>query len=109
MTQEEIDLMKGADGIYILGHQWAETFTQVVVVLSGELHILALGSKLDERAEEWPVEMSLVAGPLTVQNQRALNENAQQVAELVEYLRHDLSVWHERALAAEAKLQLQTP
>lgn len=105
MTQNEIDLMKRAEGCYILGHTEHPCFTQLVGVYADAMYTVQLGSELSESAAEWPPEMHLVAGPLTVQNQRARNQNDEQVHELVQYLQHDLSVWHERALAAEAKLQ----
>ncbi len=105
MTQQTLDNMKAADGIYMLGWKAVPGLTHLVATMSGTIRqVVVSHNELDPTPETWN-ELELVAGPLTVQRMRDLNEKAQQVEELVLTLQHDLEVWHQRALTAEAKLQ----
>ncbi len=105
MTQKEIDQIKAADGLYILGNHSHPFFTHLVCTLAGGLYAVSPAGPVHDEATHWSDDSYLVAGPLTVQRMRDLNEKAQQVEELVLTLQHDLEVWHQRALTAEAKLQ----
>lgn len=104
MTQEDIDRMKAHDGLYIIGYKDCPSVTHVVGVWSGEMHqVLISGNELEPSAERW-VGLELLGGPVTAQRVRVFNERERQVKIQIQMLQHDLAVWHERALNAEAKL-----
>lgn len=104
MTQDEIDQIKARDGLYIIGWKDTPSVTHVVGVWCGEMRqILISDNELEPTSERW-AGLEVLGGPITAPRVRAFNEHTRQTREQIQMLQRDLAVWHERALAAEAKL-----
>lgn len=86
MTQADINRMKLADGCYLCSNADLPSYGILVGVSAGRLHGMRCGSRLSEDASTWSPGMQLLAGPITIETQRALDEKAAQVEILVRNL-----------------------
>lgn len=114
MTQEEIDRMLQADGLYVVGNHNYPSYSQPVVVMDVKLKTPAIfvmtpsisAGQLLTREIDWPVGTYLASGPHSVQAAESLDRKAQDVADLVEVLTHDRDFWRELATESLTYLNL---
>ena len=105
MTQEDLDRIRAADGLYVIGYKDCPGVTHIVGVWCGVMRqILISDNELEPTPERWE-NLELLGGPVTAQRVRVFNEQARQTKIQISMLEHDLAVWQERAVNAERQLQ----